>query len=130
MDHHCFLLSQPANLPVLLFGSLRYEQVPNQGTRMRTTLLAVDRRDGRIVYDENDVAPNRQMGLMALEVDGDPADKTVRIRANTENIVLNFTDKPVTAAVRKSSGAKKGSGNLGDALLNAVQKAAGLPELP
>ncbi len=50
VDHNCFLLSQPANLPVLLFGSFRYEQ-SNQGTRMRTTLLAVDRRVGRIVYD-------------------------------------------------------------------------------
>jgi outer membrane protein assembly factor BamB len=130
VDHHCFLLSQPSHLPVLLFGSFRYEQVNAQGTRMRTTLLAVDRRDGRIVYEKNDVGPIGPMGLMALDIDGDPADKTVRVRANTENIVLNFTDKPVKDAVRKSSGGKKAPGNLGDALLDAVQKAAGLPELP
>ena len=130
VDHHCFLLSQPARLPVLLFGGLRYDQVNNQGARMRTTLLAVDRRDGRVVYDKSDMGQNGQMGMMALDIDGDPGDKTVRIRTNTENIVLNFTDKPVTSAVRKSSGAKKGPTNLGDALLDAVQRAAGLPELP
>ncbi len=107
VDHNCFLLSQPARLPVLLFGGLRYEQVNNQGPRMRSALLAVDRRDGRIVYDKSDVASNGQMGLMALEIDGDPGDKTVRIRANSENIVLNFTDKPVKSAVRKSSGARR-----------------------
>jgi outer membrane protein assembly factor BamB len=129
-DHHCFLLTQPARLPVLLFGSFRYEQVNNQGTRMRTTLLAVDRRDGRIVYDKNDVGPLGPMGLMALDIDGDPGDKTVRIRANSDNIVLTFTDKPVKSAVRKSSGGPKGPSNLGDALLDAVQRAAGLPERP
>ncbi len=67
---------------------------------------------------------------MALDIDGDPADKSVRIRANTENIVLNFTDKPVKDAMRRSVRRKKGPSNLGDALLDAVQRAAGLPERP
>ena len=133
MDHHCFLLSQPGAAAACCCSAAFNvtQQVNNQGTRMRTTLVAVDRRTGCIVYDKNDVGPIGPMGLMALDDRRRPrCDKTVRIRANTPRISFwNFTDKPVTAAVRKSSGAKKGPSNLGDALLNAVAD-AGLPELP
>ena len=94
------------------------------------SLTLASRSVRNIVYDKNDLGPIGPMGLMALDIDGDPTDKTVRVKANTENIVLTFTDKPIKDAVRKSSGGKKAPGNLGDALLDAVQKAAGLPELP
>jgi outer membrane protein assembly factor BamB len=126
VDQQQFLLSQPGRLPVLLFGSFQFDRFNNQGVaRSRTVLTAIDRRDGRIVCDKNDVG---QMGMMALDIDGDPDAKTVRIMANNENIVLNFTDKPVTKSVHKVSGARKGPSKLGDALLEAVGRAVGLPE--
>jgi outer membrane protein assembly factor BamB len=131
IDHQFYVKSQPGRLPVLLFGSFNYEQ-SNTGARMRIAVGAVDRRDGRVVYEKNDLGPLGGLGLLVLNAEGDPGDKTVHIRANGENIILTFTDKPVTNPQRKFSGAKKKaqSNNLGGALLDAVQRAAGLPELP
>jgi outer membrane protein assembly factor BamB len=129
VDQESFLVTQPTRLPVLVFCSFNRELNGNQN-RVRTALVAVDRRDGCIVCDKNDTGPMSQMGVMSLEIEGDPGDKTVRMRSSTENVVLNFTDRPAGPAVRKASGAKKVQTGLGGALLNAVQRAAGLPELP
>ncbi len=127
VDHATFLLSQPARLPVLVFCSFVSDRF-NNGNRVRTALVAVDRRDGRIVYEKNDAGPASPMGWMTLDIEGDPQDSTVRIRSSTENIVLKFTDKPVGKPVRRASGAKKGDNSLGGALLDAAKRAAGLPE--
>ena len=48
VDHQMFLLSQPARLPVLVFAVFHTEQRVNQWT-LRTSLVAIDRRNGRIV---------------------------------------------------------------------------------
>ena len=54
VDHQQFLLSQPGRLPVLLFAGLHsnYRSRPGKST-VRTSLVAVDRRNGRIVYDKD-----------------------------------------------------------------------------
>ena len=69
-----------------------------------------------------------QMRGALVDIHGDPADKTVRISANGDSVSLLFTDKPIKASVRHSTGVKKPSGKLGDALLDAVQKASGVPK--
>ena len=92
---------------------------------MRTSLVAVDRRNGRIVYDKDIRGPMRWMGV---EIRGDPAEKTVRIVTNNEAVNLTFTDKPIQTTVRHSTGVKKPSGKLGEALLDAVEGAAGVPQ--
>lgn len=129
VDQECFLLNQPARLPVLVFCNFNRELNGNQN-RVRTALVAVDRRDGRVVCDRNEIGPMSPMGWMTLDIEGDPGDRTVRLRSSTENIVLNFTDRPASPAVRRATGAKKVQTGVGGALLDAVQRAAGLPELP
>ena len=124
IDHQYFLLSQPPRLPVLVFCGMRYEQSGNQA-HLRTSLVAVDRRDGRVVYDRSNLG---QMGMMAVDVVGDPTNQTVQIQANMEDVSLKFTDKPLGPAVRRASGAKKGPSALGDALLDAVEHASGTPK--
>ena len=134
VDHQQFLLSQPGRLPVLLFLVFHFDnrpvQVPNVGqpnvgqvATWRTSLVAVDRRDGRIAW-END--SRTQVLGMGVEIRGDPAEKTVRITANNETVNLAFTGKPVKTVVRQSTGVKKPAGKLGQALLDAVEGATGL----
>ena len=122
VDHQQFLLSQPGRLPVLLFAAFHYDNRDGQMT-LRTSLVAVDRRNGRIVYDKDLRGPMRWMGV---EIRGDPAEKTVRIATNNETVNLTFTDKPIQTTVRHSTGVQKPSGKLGEALLDAVKGAAGV----
>ena len=124
VDHQQFLLSQPGQLPVLFFGVFHYD---NRGGQMsvRTSLVAVDRRNGRIVYDKDLRGPMRGMGV---EIRGDSVEKTVRIATNNETVNLTFTDKPIQATVRHSTGVKKPGGKLGEALLDAAKGAAGVPQ--
>jgi outer membrane protein assembly factor BamB len=124
VDHQQFLLSQPGRLPVLVFAAYHFENRGGQMNNWRSSVVAVDRRNGRIVH-EKDCGPMRGMGV---EVSGDPTEKTVRIAFNNETVVLTFTDKPVKTTVRHSTGVKKPSGKLGEALLEAVQGAAGMQQ--
>jgi hypothetical protein len=52
----------------------------------------------------------------------------VRIAANNETVNLLFTKNPVRTMVRQSQGVKKPTGKLSEALLDAVEGAAGLPQ--
>ena len=122
IDHQEFLLDQPGRLPVLLFAVFRYDHRVGQQT-WRTSLVAVDRRNGRIVYDKDSRGPMRGMGV---DISGDPAKKTVRIATNNEVVHLTFTDKPIRATVRHSTGILKPRGKLGEALLDAVEGATPL----
>ena len=127
VDHQQFLLSQPGRLPVLVFAVFRYDNRSRQVPMWRTSLVAVDRRDGRIVYDKD---LRGRMNGMGVEIRGDPAEKNVRVVTNNEIVNLTFTDKPVRieTAERHSTGVRKPGGKLGEALLDAVQGAAGVPQ--
>ena len=50
----------------------------------------------------------------------------MRITANSDVVNLTFTDKPIKTIVRHSTGVKKPSGKLGEALLDALEGAAGV----
>ena len=56
VDHQQFLLSQPGRLPVLFFAaSTTKSRTANE--HLRTSLVVVDRRNGRIVYDKDPTVP-------------------------------------------------------------------------
>jgi len=128
VDHQQFLLSQPGRLPVMFFAGFHNDNrgMPNQNT-LRTALVAVDRRNGRIVYDK-DIRGAMRWRWMGLDIRADAADKTVRVAADNGSVNFKFTDKPIQGTVRHSTGVKKPSGKLGAALWDAVQGAAGLPQ--
>ena len=127
VDHQQFLLSQPGRLPVLVFAVFHYDNAwraeseqlcaPRWWRSIAATAASFTTRIFR--------GPMRWMGV---EIRGDPAEKTVRVVANNGSVSLNFTNKPIQATVRHSTGVKKPSGKLGEALLDAVQGAAGLPQ--
>jgi outer membrane protein assembly factor BamB len=126
VDHQQLLLSQPGRLPVLIFASFHYDQnrmVNGNANNMRTSLVAVDRRNGRIVYDNPDLPG--QYRNNGFEIRGEPSENMVRIATNNRTVNLKFTDEPVKAIVRQSTGVKKPRGKLGEALLDAVQNAIG-----
>ena len=110
---------------MLLFAAFHYDNRNGQILNPRTSLVAIDRRNGRLVY-EGDLRDMYRMGL--VEIRGEPAENRVRIATNNEIVNLTFTPKPVKTTVRRNSAAQKPRAKLGEALLDAVQGAAGLPQ--
>ena len=120
------LLSQPARLPVIVLASLRHQQRPNGQRWPKMSIQAVDRRNGRIVYDKETENPTG-----VLDVAGNAEQKTVELRMHNGGrppagtVVLTFTDKPVTP----QPAAKKPPGRITDALRQALEQTLpiGLP---
>jgi hypothetical protein len=109
VDGRQFPLSQPGRLPVLLFAAFRYATSAAQPgqTTLQTLLVAVDRRNGRIVYNR-DVASAIPWGSgTGMDISGDPAEKAVRIATDNNIFRLTFTDKPIRTTVPQKTGVKQ-----------------------
>jgi outer membrane protein assembly factor BamB len=129
VDHAQFLLNQPGRLPVLVFASFHDEYRPRSATNtVRGSVVAVDRRSGRIVYDNRDLRGQMRGMAKFIDIRGDPAENVVRIAANNQTVNLTFTDKPIKTTLRHSTGLNKPRGKLGEALLDAVENAVGMPQ--
>lgn len=72
-------------------------QIVRQVNTVQTSLVAVDRRDGRIVFDKD-------LRGTLLDIVGDAAKNTVSVATNLQTVGLTFTDKPVQTTVRHSAG--------------------------
>ncbi|MBL8830665.1 MAG: PQQ-binding-like beta-propeller repeat protein, partial [Planctomycetaceae bacterium] len=84
VSHH-----QPPDLPVIVFASL--QQVAG-GNGQQVSLMALDKRDGRVLFDEK--FPNQGP---ALEMTAAPEKNEVAVRLNRGQTRLTFTDKAVPA---------------------------------
>jgi outer membrane protein assembly factor BamB len=107
---------QPARLPVLSFGAQRFTQGPNGQDYQKMSLLCVDKRNGRIVCNQD--VPS-YVGL--LDVTGDAEKKTVDLVLQRSIVRLTFTDKPwppSTTDVRAADSPQAAGG-----LWNSMQKA-------
>lgn len=84
-------LTQPRDLPVLVFGSQIYNANNNNGrtNEIKSSLLCMDKRNGRIVHDEKKKSP-----MSMFEINGDPERNEVLIKSNSTALKLTFTDKP------------------------------------
>ena len=102
---------------MLVFAAFHYENQNGQMS-LRTSMVVVDRRNGRIIYDKDLRGPMRGIGV---EIRGDPTEKTVRIASNNEIVHLTFTDKPIQSSVRQNTGVQKPRGKLGEALWDALK---------
>jgi hypothetical protein len=86
VDMHGYVATQGTELPVLVF--VRHAQSNN---RMRLSMLCLDKRTGRSVYQDDDI--NAQpYGFAAL---GEPDERTVTLQLAGHTAVLSFTDAPV-----------------------------------
>ncbi len=110
---------QPARLPILSFGAMRFERGPNGQDWQKMSLLCVDKRNGRVVCNR-DVAS--YVGL--LDVTGDAEKKTVDLLLQHSIVRLTFTDKPwpPSSASEGRSGDAPPEGRAPDGLWNSMRK--------
>ncbi len=87
----CCPLDQPAESPALVFlqnsQSTGAEDAPRPA--VKGSALCLDRRDGRQLLYEEDLAMIRTYAITAQ-----PADHTLTINSNTKQLTLRFTDEP------------------------------------
>ncbi len=87
------VLSQPNRLPALTFVRIVHHATQNGQPDTKTGVLCVDRRSGRIVFQDDKVLSN---AINNWEEVGDPGDGTVTIMLPpTKTVTLKFTDKEV-----------------------------------
>ncbi len=113
-----FLLGQPERLPVVVFACQQYGQRANGQQWMKTSVLCLDKRSGRVLYRGD---TPRTTGC--LDIVGDPEKKTVELRMQMDTVTLTFTDKPLPAAAKPAAGtATPKRSKLSDALWKALDK--------
>jgi outer membrane protein assembly factor BamB len=89
---HGLLLSQPSQVPVLVFARQVNRPGPPNARDPKTSVLCIDKRTGRVVY-ENEQVQGSTIGN--FELSGDPNARTVSLSVASKLITLTFTDDPV-----------------------------------
>ena len=117
IQNQCFLLNQPARLPLLTFACKSYARTDNVSRGSTTSLLCLDRRSGRKVFE--DLALDPAGNVFAVE--GDPRNNTITLHTGREKITLTLTDKPIVPVPDKA--AQSSGQRMRDALLKAFGKA-------
>jgi outer membrane protein assembly factor BamB len=93
-DRHGIELSQPANLPVLTLICNFQGQRRNGGLGNDNFygLTCIDKRSGRIVFDDRELKEQ----FFSVEYAADPDDKQLELRLFRSIVRLTFTDKPLS----------------------------------
>ena len=112
IDEQCLLLNQPSRLPVLTFACTVREQQENNRNTSKYSLLSIDKRTGRKVYDFSFSGASNSF-LLA----GNPDQKTVEMRLQERLIKMTFTDKPIPPEPETEVTPMQ-------AILNAIREAA------
>lgn len=110
ISQHGFPTDQPAESPLLLFvRNLNVQKVNNNN--WRASVLAIDKRDGRIVLENDDLnssAPGNRAGMANnCEINADVDEKTVTLTIYTpqvKSLTLKLTDKPQPPAPPAQTG--------------------------
>ena len=112
----CLPRSQPRRLPVLVFACTYRHSTQSGRTRFGTALLCVDRRSGRVLFEEHFGWRNSAFALV-----GDPEKKTVEVQLQRATIRLTFTDQSWDEA----GGEPDDSAKVSQALLRALRSSIG-----
>jgi tetratricopeptide (TPR) repeat protein len=114
VEDQYFLFNVPAHVPILAFGCMKYDQRGNGA--WKTSIACVDRRTGRVFCRES-----FEQHATALDIVGNPEQKTAEVRLQGATITVAFTDKPLPpAAPGGETTFKPGQGKLTEALWQAV----------
>jgi outer membrane protein assembly factor BamB len=109
VDQQGLLLGQPSELPVLTFIRNIQTIAMNRNRQMYGSVLCLDKRSGRLVYEDDDLPP-----ITGFDISGNLDDKTVTLSlANQMNqlgtpvppITLKFTDASVAPEPPYQAGA-------------------------
>lgn len=89
---HGLTLNQPSELPMLVFASQRYEQLPRGQMRSpEAVFFCIDKRTGRTLYDRKLTAPLNMVDLV-----GEPDRNAMVMKTLRNSLRFTFTDEPVT----------------------------------
>jgi len=113
IDRHGLLLSQPSDLPVLAFATTIFDATSARGRNQQTSLLFLDKRTGRVVYEGS--LPN---AIPTIDLVGEPERNYVQLKTPSLAVRLTFTGEPVTDTPTdkgKTGGSKTGDGKAGAA---------------
>ena len=81
-------VNQPGDLPLLTFACRVQEE--DHGIRWKTSVLCIDKRNGRTVYQAKEATDP----VSFFRVVGDAKKKTVDVMTWKKTVTLSFTDKP------------------------------------
>jgi hypothetical protein len=91
VNGHGLTLNQPPDLPMLVFASQRFEQLPRGNMRSpEAVLFCVDKRTGRTVFDKKVTAPLNMVDLV-----GEPERNSVVMKTLRSSMRFTFTDEPL-----------------------------------
>jgi outer membrane protein assembly factor BamB/tetratricopeptide (TPR) repeat protein len=88
IDLHGYVASQGSELPVLIFA-----RHVHQRQQMKPSILCLDKRTGRGVYNSDD-SDGISGQASSLDASADPEARTVTLQLPGQAIVLTFTDQP------------------------------------
>jgi outer membrane protein assembly factor BamB/tetratricopeptide (TPR) repeat protein len=101
IEHQGLLLSQPTEVPALTFArTLRWQGVTT-GQPVQGSILCLDKRTGQLLFENDELPP-----LGSVETIGNLADKTVTLLAQSQLVVLTFTDMPAPKQPPYQAGTK------------------------
>lgn len=113
--------SQPSGVPVVTFASQIYQQRANGQSRNGVSVLCIDKRTGRTVFQDTF---DKMTGL--FEIMGNAEKKTVSLTMQQVAVTLTFTDKPIPPpSAAKTEPEKKQPKKSIRALWDSVQKVLG-----
>jgi hypothetical protein len=120
IENQQLLTGQGRALPILLF-SRRFSQKQNSSGR-NLSLLAIDKRTGRTVYNSDLSKP-----IGFFNIVGNSEKKTVNLTMQYQTVTLTFTDNPPRPPDKqaRAENAKQPRVNTSRALLKSLEKTMG-----
>jgi len=88
VEQHGLLLTQPSELPVLVFLRQMNRPGPLSSRDPKLSVMCVDKRTGNLVYNKDDLDGTV---LSSCSLTADPAARTVTISVPTQTITLSYT---------------------------------------
>jgi outer membrane protein assembly factor BamB/tetratricopeptide (TPR) repeat protein len=131
IQNHGLVQSHPSELPLLFFMRSMHRNLRG-AHQTRASILAVDKRTGRVVYTNDEL----QMNISNVEFEGNRRDATVSVMFPGKSMMFLCTDKPLPppeAVEEKKKEESQGGVNgavidLFRSINDAARKISGLPD--
>jgi hypothetical protein len=91
VSQHGLLLSQPANLPVLVLLRTTHRVGPTSAREPKLSVMCIDKASGRVVYSKDDLPGTT---VPSCELSADAAAHAVTIALANLQITLTWSDDP------------------------------------
>jgi outer membrane protein assembly factor BamB len=99
IDHYGYHEAQPTESPILLFLRHYTPKVEKGTPRQHTSVLCLDRRDGRVLVEKDDI----NSLTYTFDLIANRADQTVTVALSTKPFAIKLTDKPLPQETEASA---------------------------